>query len=79
MWDAPLRVLGSTSLSAICGEGADDLASRLVGWRSNLAAWKERVMPLARELRAHTWSPMAERIVSIAGDRQELAAEDLGT
>jgi glycosyltransferase involved in cell wall biosynthesis len=46
-------------------EDAEDLAARLVHWRANMEFWKERVLPLALELRKRTWHEMASEIVSI--------------
>lgn len=45
-------------------EDAEDLAMKLVRWRSSPAGWKERVLPFANELRRHTWQQMAQQIVS---------------
>jgi glycosyltransferase involved in cell wall biosynthesis len=55
-------------------EDANDLAARLVRWRSDITTWKHRVAPFARELRMHTWRRMAEQIVSIAEDAAQQSA-----
>jgi glycosyltransferase involved in cell wall biosynthesis len=58
-------------------EDAADLAMRMAGWRPNLIAWKERVLPFANELRRHTWRQMAEQIVSIVDEASVAQASSL--
>ncbi len=43
-----------------------DLCARMMAWRRAVPMWKERVQPLARELRRRTWEEMAREIVQIA-------------
>ena len=55
----------------------DGLAARMLGWRSNMNAWKQRVAPLARQLRTRTWEAMAREMIELVeGERagDELAA-----
>jgi glycosyltransferase involved in cell wall biosynthesis len=52
-------------------DDVDDLTERLLNWRRNVAASKERVMPLAQQMRRYTWSDMAARIVEIAEQARE--------
>ena len=47
-------------------ENADALAVRMLAWRRAIARWKERVQPVANELRARTWDTMSREIVQIA-------------
>jgi glycosyltransferase involved in cell wall biosynthesis len=49
-------------------EDVDDLVAKLISWRASMSYWKERVIPLSRELRAYTWEEMARRIVEFAGE-----------
>jgi glycosyltransferase involved in cell wall biosynthesis len=53
-------------------EDADDLAARMMNWRSDIVGWKRRIEATTRRLRAHTWNDMARQIVSLA-ERQETA------
>jgi hypothetical protein len=53
------------------------LAARMLGWRSSMNIWKQRVAPLARQLRTRTWEGMSREIVEFAEDARpvvELAA-----
>lgn len=43
----------------------DGLVARMLGWRSTMNSWKQRVAPLARQLRSRTWEAMAREIVEI--------------
>jgi glycosyltransferase involved in cell wall biosynthesis len=43
----------------------DELAERMVVWRSAVASWKQRFELLAQSLRRYTWSDMAARIVAL--------------
>ena len=54
-------------------EDVDDLVTRLGEWRKSRSAWKERVEPIARQLRARTWDDMAAEMVLIAMDSPPLA------
>lgn len=47
-------------------EDADALAARLLQWRSKVAYWKDRFLPLADKLRSYTWADMARQIVAWA-------------
>jgi glycosyltransferase involved in cell wall biosynthesis len=47
-------------------ESVDELVSRLVQWRPRMDEWKARFQPLSRRLLGHSWTDMAEEIVSIA-------------
>lgn len=57
-------------------EDVDALVERLGRWGAERELWAQRFAPLAAELRAHTWTDMAERIVALAGsmDRSPLEA-----
>ena len=46
----------------------DGLVARMLGWRSTMNSWKQRVAPLARQLRARTWEAMAREIVEMVED-----------
>lgn len=46
-------------------EDADDLAARMLRWRSDIAGWKKRIEPTVQALRTHTWNDMARQIVSL--------------
>jgi glycosyltransferase involved in cell wall biosynthesis len=46
-------------------ENADDLARRLLQWRSNMEEFRRRTEPMARMLRTYDWNHMAERIVAL--------------
>jgi glycosyltransferase involved in cell wall biosynthesis len=47
-------------------EDASDLARRLLAWRGETDAWRERFRPLASRLRARTWDDMAAELVAVA-------------
>jgi glycosyltransferase involved in cell wall biosynthesis len=47
-------------------EDAAGLAARMLAWRRKSAMWKERVQPVANELRRRTWDAMSSEIVQIA-------------
>ena len=47
-------------------EDADELASRLWSWRARIDFWKDCFRPLGQKLRNHTWSRMAEQIMTLA-------------
>jgi glycosyltransferase involved in cell wall biosynthesis len=49
-------------------EDVDDLVAKLISWRASMSYWKERIVPLSRELRAYTWEEMARRIVEFASE-----------
>jgi glycosyltransferase involved in cell wall biosynthesis len=58
-----------TSLSELLIQDPDDdaaLAAMMLKWRASISAWKEKIQPLARELRLRTWDAMAAEIVAIA-------------
>ena len=46
-------------------EDTSDLTARMLSWRSNLNGAKERIEPIARMLRGHTWDDMARQIVEL--------------
>jgi glycosyltransferase involved in cell wall biosynthesis len=46
-------------------EDSDDLALRLLNWRSDIAAWKRRIGPTVQMLRTYAWEDMARKIVSL--------------
>jgi glycosyltransferase involved in cell wall biosynthesis len=53
------------------------LVAAMLGWRSSMNLWKQRVAPLARQLRTRTWEAMSREIVEIVEDVRsvvELAA-----
>jgi glycosyltransferase involved in cell wall biosynthesis len=55
----------------------DGLVASMLGWRSTMNSWKQRVAPLARLLRACTWEAMSREIVDLVEDARpvtELAA-----
>ncbi|MDO8431597.1 MAG: glycosyltransferase family 4 protein [Candidatus Binatus sp.] len=47
-------------------DDVEGLCARMLAWRRSPSMWKERVQPLARELRRRTWDEMAREIVQIA-------------
>ena len=47
-------------------EDHNDLAARMLNWRSDIDGWKRRIAPTTRMLRAYTWDDMAREIVSLA-------------
>jgi len=47
-------------------EDVDDLARRMLMWRSGVDSWRERVSRFSAELRAHSWQDMAARFYSLA-------------
>jgi glycosyltransferase involved in cell wall biosynthesis len=53
-------------------EDVDDLAARMLNWRSDIVGWKRRIEATTRRLRAYTWNDMARQIVSLA-DRLDAA------
>ena len=46
----------------------DGLVARMLGWRSTINSWKQRVAPLARQLRACSWEAMSREIVELVED-----------
>jgi glycosyltransferase involved in cell wall biosynthesis len=46
----------------------DGLVVRMLGWRSTMNSWRQRVAPLARQLRARTWEAMSREIVEMVED-----------
>jgi glycosyltransferase involved in cell wall biosynthesis len=50
----------------------DGLVARILGWRSTMNTWKQRVAPLARQLRSRTWDAMAREIVEIVEEAPAL-------
>jgi hypothetical protein len=44
------------------------LVSRLLGWCTTMNSWKQRVAPLARQLRSCTWEAMSREIVEVVED-----------
>jgi glycosyltransferase involved in cell wall biosynthesis len=46
-------------------DDAAELAERLLRWRGEMDAWRERVRPLGVRLRAHGWREMAREIVEL--------------
>jgi glycosyltransferase involved in cell wall biosynthesis len=46
-------------------EDVPDLVTRILAWRANRSHWQTLFLPLADELRRHTWRHMAEQIVSL--------------
>ena len=47
----------------------NDLAARMIRWKSDIAGWRLRIIPITQMLRAYTWEDMARRIVSLAEQR----------
>ena len=47
-------------------EDHNDLAARMLNWRSDIDGWKRRIAPTTRMLRAYTWDDMAREIISLA-------------
>jgi glycosyltransferase involved in cell wall biosynthesis len=45
---------------------ADELAARLLGWRSAIDHWRKRFGRFGGELRRYTWTDMAVQIVTLA-------------
>ncbi len=60
------------SLLLDSGCTAESLAARLLAWRGNVAAWRARVEPLGRLLRARTMDTMCQEIASV-GDATSAA------
>ena len=56
-------------------EDMDDLATRLLRWRSQMSRWKQAFQPFSNALRSYTWKDMARRIVEI-GDCGEHGSVD---
>ncbi|HLB90289.1 MAG TPA: glycosyltransferase family 4 protein [Terriglobales bacterium] len=46
-------------------EDIDDLAARLLRWRSHMSYWKNAFQPFSNALRSYTWKDMARRVVEI--------------
>jgi glycosyltransferase involved in cell wall biosynthesis len=46
----------------------DGLVARMLGWRLAMNTWKQRVAPLARQLRTRTWEAMSREIADIVED-----------
>ena len=46
-------------------ENADELAARMLTWRSDIEGWKRRLTPTTRAIRAYTWDDMSRQIVSL--------------
>jgi glycosyltransferase involved in cell wall biosynthesis len=44
------------------------LVARMLEWRSTMNIWKQRIAPLARQLRTRTWEAMSCEIVAIVED-----------
>ena len=57
-------------------EDSDELASRILRWRSDIDGHRRRVEPMAQMLRAHTWEGMAKQIVTLI-ERGEVSANAL--
>ncbi len=45
-------------------ERVEELVEKLLLWRSQLELWKQRVIPLSRQLRQYTWDDMAREILA---------------
>jgi glycosyltransferase involved in cell wall biosynthesis len=50
-------------------ENADDLATRMLRWRTNIEGTKRRIEPMTKMLRKHTWNDMAREIVEFVESR----------
>ena len=46
----------------------EGLVARMLVWRSTMNIWKQRVAPLADQLRTRTWNAMSREIVEIVED-----------
>ncbi len=46
-------------------EDAEDLARRLLAWRTDQDGWRERFRPLSDAFRSYSWEHMASRIVEL--------------
>ncbi|HEX4209193.1 MAG TPA: glycosyltransferase, partial [Candidatus Binataceae bacterium] len=58
----------------ICNaDDAHELAVRMRNWRRQMERFRRLTAPLAEQLRAHTWSKMAEQIVTLAAQNAESA------
>ncbi len=55
-------------------DDVEGLVARMLGWRSTMNEWKERVTPLARQLRMRTWEAMSREIVEIVEDARPSVA-----
>ena len=56
-------------------ENVRDLTTRLLSWRSDVGAWRERFAPFSAYLRRRTWSDMARDFMEVVEDaRLEPAA-----
>jgi glycogen synthase len=47
-------------------DDVDELVSRLLGWRARMDYWRSCFAPLSQRLLSHSWTDMAEEIVSVA-------------
>jgi glycosyltransferase involved in cell wall biosynthesis len=50
-----------------------DLVGRLRAWRTEWAAWRQRVQPFSQRLRERSWARMAADIVALAEDNEQSA------
>jgi glycosyltransferase involved in cell wall biosynthesis len=48
----------------------DGLVARMLAWRSAMNTWKQRVAPLARQLRTRTWEAMSREIAELVEDQR---------
>jgi len=53
-------------------QDAEDLAARLLRWRSAIEQWKQHMKPFSSSLRARTWDDMAREIVELAAQSPPL-------
>src|SRR5439155_1925475 len=60
------RLAGLEDLLLPNPEDANTLVERLRHWRANLEGYRDRTVPLAEAIRAHTWDDMARDFVAAA-------------
>jgi glycosyltransferase involved in cell wall biosynthesis len=56
-------------------EDANDLATRMLRWRTNIESTKRRIEPIAKMLRKHTWNDMAREIVDFVESRDSKGSD----
>jgi len=60
-------------------EDRDDLAGRLLHWRSHMSYWKQAFQPFSNALRNYTWKDMAGRMVEIVECSDYSSADPLSS
>lgn len=52
-------------------EDYTELADRLQRWSTNVAGWRQRILPFSEALRSYSWADMAKRMVDLAENPDE--------